>query len=51
MPLTGLSGDWVLWTGTVGFDRPLEERVTAATAAGYGAVSTSPREADAWQGG
>jgi sugar phosphate isomerase/epimerase len=49
MPLAGLSGEWVLWTGTVGFDRPLDERVTAATASGYGAVSTSPREADAWQ--
>ena len=50
MPLAGLGGEWVLWTGTVGFDRPLGERVTAATAAGYGAVSTSPREADALRG-
>jgi len=35
---------WVLWTGTVGFDRPLGERVEAARRAGYGAVSMSPRE-------
>jgi len=49
MPLNALGGEWVLWTGTVGFDRPLDERVEAAVAAGYGAVSTSPREADALQ--
>lgn len=36
---------WVLWTGTVGFDRTLRERVDAARDAGYGAVSMSPREA------
>ena len=47
MPLTALGGEWVLWTGTVGFDRPLDDRVAAAVAAGYGAVSTSPREAAA----
>jgi sugar phosphate isomerase/epimerase len=36
---------WVLWTGTVGFDRSLDERVEAARAAGYRAISMSPREA------
>ncbi len=35
----------MLWTGTVGFDRSLEARIAAARAAGYGAVSMSPREA------
>jgi sugar phosphate isomerase/epimerase len=35
----------VLWTGTVGFDRSLEARVDAAHAAGYDAISMSPREA------
>jgi sugar phosphate isomerase/epimerase len=35
----------VLWTGTVGFERPLAARVEAAGAAGYHAISMSPREA------
>jgi sugar phosphate isomerase/epimerase len=35
----------VLWTGTVGFDRTVDERVDAARAAGYEAISLSPREA------
>jgi sugar phosphate isomerase/epimerase len=35
---------WVLWTGTVGFDRSIGERIDAARAAGYGAISMSPRE-------
>jgi len=49
MPLNRLGGEWVLWTGTVGFDCPLEERGAAAAAGGYNAVSTSPREARALQ--
>jgi len=36
---------WVLWTGTVGFDRTFGERVACAAAAGYQAISMSPREA------
>jgi sugar phosphate isomerase/epimerase len=35
----------ILWTGTVGLDRPLDERMDAALGAGFGALSTSPREA------
>jgi sugar phosphate isomerase/epimerase len=35
----------VLWTGTVGFDRTVDERAHAARAAGYQAISLSPREA------
>ncbi len=35
----------ILWTGTVGLDRTLEERVEAALRAGFEAISTSPREA------
>jgi len=43
--VVGAPARWVLWTGTVGFDRTLEERVDAARAAGYHAISMSPREA------
>jgi sugar phosphate isomerase/epimerase len=43
--VTAAAARWVLWTGTVGFDRSMEERVGAARAAGYQAISMSPREA------
>jgi sugar phosphate isomerase/epimerase len=35
----------ILWTGTVGLDRTLDERIDAASNAGFEALSTSPREA------
>ena len=35
----------ILWTGTVGLDRTLDERIGAATSAGFEALSTSPGEA------
>jgi len=35
----------ILWTGTVGLDCPLDERIDAAWRAGFEALSTSPREA------
>ncbi|HVM65557.1 MAG TPA: sugar phosphate isomerase/epimerase [Acidimicrobiales bacterium] len=35
----------VLWTGTVGFDRTVDERADVARAAGYESMSLSPREA------
>jgi sugar phosphate isomerase/epimerase len=35
----------ILWTGTVGLDRTLDERIDAALSAGFEALSTSPREA------
>jgi sugar phosphate isomerase/epimerase len=35
----------ILWTGTVGLDCTLEERIAAASSAGFEALSTSPREA------
>jgi sugar phosphate isomerase/epimerase len=35
----------ILWTGTVGLDCPLDERIDAALSAGFEALSTSPREA------
>jgi sugar phosphate isomerase/epimerase len=35
----------ILWTGTVGLDRTLDERIEAASGAGFEALSTSPREA------
>ena len=35
----------ILWTGTVGLDRTLDERMDAASSAGFEALSTSPREA------
>jgi sugar phosphate isomerase/epimerase len=35
----------ILWTGTVGLDCPLDERIRAALSAGFEALSTSPREA------
>ena len=33
---------WILWAGTTGFEGPLDERLEAAAAAGYGRVSLSP---------
>ncbi len=27
--------DWVLWSGTIGYTRPMEERIAAAVNAGY----------------
>jgi len=35
----------ILWTGTVGLDRTLDERMDAASSAGFQALSTSPGEA------
>jgi sugar phosphate isomerase/epimerase len=35
----------ILWTGTVGLDCPLDERIDAALSGGFEALSTSPREA------
>ncbi len=35
----------ILWTGTVGLDRTLDERMQAASSAGFEALSTSPGEA------
>ena len=32
----------ILWTGTVGLDRTLDERIEAASSAGFEALSTSP---------
>ncbi|MBL7487815.1 sugar phosphate isomerase/epimerase [Frankia sp. AgB1.9] len=34
--------DWVLWSGTVGLQSPLEGRIDAATAGGFGQLSLSP---------
>jgi sugar phosphate isomerase/epimerase len=34
--------DWILWSGTVGLDRPIPERVEAAIAADFTSVSVSP---------
>ena len=34
--------DWILWSGTVGLERPIPERVEAAIGAGFGSVSVSP---------
>ena len=36
------SEGWILWAGTTGFEEPLDERLEAAAAAGYGRVSLSP---------
>ncbi|ABW13232.1 Xylose isomerase domain protein TIM barrel [Parafrankia sp. EAN1pec] len=33
---------WVMWSGTVGLQRPLAERVEAAVAGGFGRISISP---------
>lgn len=35
---------WVLWSGTVGFDSDVDERVAAAVAAGYHRISLSPHD-------
>src|SRR3954471_23232322 len=35
---------WVLWAGTIGFERSLEERFAAAAECGYRQVSLSPPE-------
>ena len=34
--------DWILWSGTVGLERPIPERVEAAIAADFTSVSVSP---------
>ena len=34
--------DWILWSGTVGLERPMPERVEAAVAANFTSVSVSP---------
>jgi sugar phosphate isomerase/epimerase len=34
--------DWVLWTGTVGLESPVEPRIRAAAATGYSYVTVSP---------
>ena len=34
--------DWILWSGTVGLERPIPERVEAAIAADFASVSLSP---------
>jgi sugar phosphate isomerase/epimerase len=34
--------DWVLWSGTVGMDRPLAERIEAAAEQGFAALSLGP---------
>jgi sugar phosphate isomerase/epimerase len=33
---------WVLWHGTLGLQSPLDARISAATAGGYGRISVSP---------
>jgi len=39
--------DWVLWSGTVGFSTPVEERIDAALAAGCTSLSVSPLDVEA----
>ena len=34
--------DWILWSGTVGLERPIPERVEAAVAFDFTSVSVSP---------
>lgn len=35
---------WILWTGTIGFETPIVERVRAAVAGGYSRISISPSD-------
>lgn len=40
--VSGAALNWILWTGTVGFGRSVEERIDAAVASGCGAMSVGP---------
>ncbi|MGE3836228.1 MAG: sugar phosphate isomerase/epimerase family protein, partial [Acidimicrobiia bacterium] len=37
---------WVLWTGTIGFDTPVLDRIPVAVAEGYDHLSVSPVDVD-----
>lgn len=41
-PHTVTTNGWVLWSGTVGFDTPVLDRIPAAAAGGYDHLSLSP---------
>jgi sugar phosphate isomerase/epimerase len=39
-----LETNWILWTGTLGFDTPFADRIRAATATGFGRITISPSD-------